>query len=120
MPPYDDARRNLGSPAGVGASLGPRGHEGAPPAALGMLRCPLWEPLNRAAELGSRSPMKVLAGITKALTNREIADVLGVSIKSIQWHAKHAYRKIGVGIRQEAVTWCLLHGFEAPGESGPG
>ena len=67
--------------------------------------------------------MKVLAGITKGLTNREIASVLGVSVKSIQWHAEHAehaYRKIGVGSRQEAVTWCLLHGFDPPGESRPG
>ena len=64
--------------------------------------------------------MKVLAGITKGLTNRQIADVLGVSGKSIQWHAEHAYRKIGVGSRQEAVTWCLVHGLEPPGESGPG
>ena len=64
--------------------------------------------------------MKVLAGITEGLTNREIADALEVSAKSIQWHAEHAYRKIGVGSRQEAVTWCLLHGFDPPGESGPG
>ena len=61
--------------------------------------------------------MKVLAGLTKGLTNREIADLLGVSVKSIQWHAEHAYRKIGVGSRQEAVTWCLLHRFDPPGES---
>jgi DNA-binding CsgD family transcriptional regulator len=64
--------------------------------------------------------MKVLASITGGLTNREIADALAVSAKSIQWHAEHAYRKIGVGSRQEAVTWCLLHGFDPPGESGPG
>ncbi len=41
--------------------------------------------------------MKVLDGITKGLTNREIADVLEVNVKRIQWHAEHAYRKIGVG-----------------------
>ena len=64
--------------------------------------------------------MKVLAGITKGRTSREIANALGVSIKSIQWHAEHAYRKIGVASRREAVTWCLLHGFDPPGRGDHG
>ncbi len=68
----------------------------------------------------SSAQMKVLAGITKGLTNREIAVLMGASVKSIQWHSEHAFRKIGVGSRQDAVTRRLLHGFEPPGESGHG
>ena len=63
--------------------------------------------------------MEILAGVTRGLSNREIADLLGSSIRSVQWHLEGAYRAMGVGHRQEAVTWCLLHGFEPPERNGP-
>jgi DNA-binding CsgD family transcriptional regulator len=33
------------------------------------------------------------------LSNREIAETLVVTVKTVEWHLKHSYRKLGVSSR---------------------
>jgi DNA-binding CsgD family transcriptional regulator len=43
-----------------------------------------------------------VAGLAaQGMSNREIADALFVTVKTVEWHLKHAYRKLGVGSRRE-------------------
>jgi ATP/maltotriose-dependent transcriptional regulator MalT len=43
-----------------------------------------------------------VAGLAaQGMTNREIAEALFVTMKTVEWHLKHAYRKLGVGSRRE-------------------
>jgi ATP/maltotriose-dependent transcriptional regulator MalT len=37
----------------------------------------------------------------EGLSNREIAETLVVTVKTVEWHLKHTYRKLGVGSRQD-------------------
>jgi DNA-binding CsgD family transcriptional regulator len=37
----------------------------------------------------------------QGMSNREIAEALFVTVKTVEWHLKHAYRKLGVGSRRE-------------------
>jgi DNA-binding CsgD family transcriptional regulator len=41
------------------------------------------------------------------MSNREIAEALFVTVKTVEWHLKHAYRKLGVGSRRELGTALL-------------
>jgi DNA-binding NarL/FixJ family response regulator len=56
----------------------------------------------------------VLSAVTKGLRNDEIADLLGLKRNTVKTYIRHAYRKIDVTSRAQAVAWCLLNGFEPP------
>jgi small-conductance mechanosensitive channel len=43
----------------------------------------------------------------QGMSNREIAEALFVTVKTVEWHLKHAYRKLGVGSRRELGTALL-------------
>jgi DNA-binding CsgD family transcriptional regulator len=38
------------------------------------------------------------------MRNREIADLLGVSVKAVEWHLSHVYRKLGIRSRNDLAT----------------
>jgi DNA-binding CsgD family transcriptional regulator len=43
-----------------------------------------------------------VAGLAaQGMSNREIAEALFVTVKTVEWHLKHAYRKLGVASRRE-------------------
>jgi DNA-binding CsgD family transcriptional regulator len=44
---------------------------------------------------------KVAELAAQGLSNRETADALFVTIKTVEWHLRHAYRKLGVSSRRE-------------------
>ena len=55
---------------------------------------------------------EVLALITQGRSNREIADVMYLSINTVKTYIRSAYRKIGVTGRPQAMLWGIDHGFQ--------
>lgn len=69
---------------------------------------------NASEELTERE-MEVLQLAGRGITNREIADRLSISHRTVQAHLSHTFSKLGVGSRTEAVVYALrkgLLGFE--------
>lgn len=54
---------------------------------------------------------EVLTLIAAGLTNREIADKLGVSLSTIQTHYAHLIEKLDLRNRTELVKYAIRHGF---------
>jgi DNA-binding NarL/FixJ family response regulator len=69
--------------------------------------------LGEAEGLSDRE-VQILGLITQGLQNTEIAEQCFLSINSVKTYIRHAYRKIGVHDRSQAVVWCLQHGFAPP------
>jgi DNA-binding CsgD family transcriptional regulator len=57
------------------------------------------------------------------LTNREIANALVVTVKAVQWHLRHVYRKLGISDRAQLHAHLsenggsAVHDVAAQGES---
>lgn len=56
----------------------------------------------------------VLSGVTRGLSNDDIAHLHSLSVNSVKSYIRSSYRKIGVSTRAQAVGWCLMNGFEPP------
>jgi DNA-binding NarL/FixJ family response regulator len=52
--------------------------------------------------------------LARGLTNKEIAQRLGVTPKTAMHHAAAIYQKLGLRGRGETVAWAIRSGFEAP------
>ncbi len=44
-------------------------------------------------------------------SNREIADALVVSVKTVETHIQHIFRKLNVKARSEVAVWAARHGL---------
>lgn len=55
--------------------------------------------------------IEVLQLAGKGITNREIADSLSISHRTVQAHLSHIFNKLGVGSRTEAVVYALRKGL---------
>ncbi|MGD2103656.1 MAG: response regulator transcription factor [Anaerolineae bacterium] len=55
--------------------------------------------------------VEVLQLAGKGITNREIADSLSISHRTVQAHLSHIFTKLGVGSRTEAVVYALRKGL---------
>jgi two-component system, NarL family, response regulator LiaR len=53
----------------------------------------------------------VIRGITRGLSNAEIAAHLDLSVNSVKTYVRTAYRKMGVASRSQAVLWGVAHGL---------
>jgi DNA-binding CsgD family transcriptional regulator len=58
---------------------------------------------------------QVLSMLTEGSGNREIADALGISSKTVMHHTVSIYRKLGVRGRAEAAAWAARAGMAADG-----
>jgi DNA-binding NarL/FixJ family response regulator len=74
---------------------------------------------SRRVEEGKEAPfeeltereIEVLQLAGKGITNREIADSLSISHRTVQAHLSHIFNKLGVGSRTEAVVYALRKGL---------
>ena len=54
---------------------------------------------------------KVLDLLAKGLTNKDIAQTLILSVRTVEAHLRNIYSKLDVGSRTEAVLWAVDQGF---------
>jgi DNA-binding NarL/FixJ family response regulator len=50
---------------------------------------------------------EVLKQLAFGLTNKEIAQTLGISYETVKEHVQHILRKIGVSDRTQAAVWAV-------------
>ena len=55
--------------------------------------------------------MEVLAVLARGATNRQIADRLGITVKTAGNHVERIYAKTGVGTRATATLFAMQHGL---------
>jgi DNA-binding NarL/FixJ family response regulator len=55
----------------------------------------------------TRRESEVLKQLALGLTNKEIAQVLGISYETVKEHVQHILRKIGVSDRTQAAVWAV-------------
>lgn len=60
--------------------------------------------------LGERE-LEVLCLASKALSNQEIAEKMGLSLHTVEAHMRHIFTKLQVGSRTEAVLYALRQGW---------
>jgi two-component system response regulator NreC len=80
----------------------------------------------RASQPGEDGMASVLSGrerevlclVAEGHTNREIADQLGLSVKSVETYRGRLMEKLGLNSRAELVRYALECGFLRPGKSG--
>lgn len=68
-------------------------------------------------EIGlSERELEVLRMAAAGLRNKEIADRLYLSQRTIEGHLSHVFNKLGVGSRTEAVVYAAAHGWLVIGQ----
>jgi DNA-binding NarL/FixJ family response regulator len=58
----------------------------------------------------SEREIELLKLMTRGLSNKEIADGLSLSIRTVQGHVQQIFKKLGVSSRTEAVVYALKKG----------
>ena len=53
----------------------------------------------------------VIQQMALGLTNKEIAQVLGISYETVKEHVQHVLRKVGVADRTQAAVWAVRNGL---------
>jgi two-component system response regulator DegU len=72
---------------------------------------------NKNLEKLSRQELRILAFVSKAMSNREIAKRIHISQKTVKNHLTRIFRKIGVASRQQATAYFLGRTKSAPAVS---
>lgn len=57
---------------------------------------------------------EVLNLLAKGQTNKDIAQSLILSVRTVEAHLHNIYGKLGVSSRTEAALWAVNHGFDSP------
>jgi DNA-binding CsgD family transcriptional regulator len=73
---------------------------------------PTSTPTPAPLDLLTKAESRVAAAVSRGLTNRDAADSLFISPRTVDAHLQHIYRKLGVGSRTELAL--LLNGATAP------
>jgi DNA-binding NarL/FixJ family response regulator len=55
--------------------------------------------------------LEVLLVLARGRSNREIAEALGISVKTAGHHVQHVYEKVGVRSRVAATRWAYEQGL---------
>ena len=55
--------------------------------------------------------LEVLHLVARHSTDREIADALSISPRTVMHHVSHILAKLGVPTRRDAAAWATRHGF---------
>jgi two-component system, NarL family, response regulator LiaR len=61
----------------------------------------------------SEREVEVLRLLAQGLTNKDIAQTLIVSVRTIEAHLRSIFGKLGVRSRTEAVLWAVRHGYSS-------
>ena len=69
-----------------------------------VIRADLVEPL-------SKREVEVLRYLAGALTNKDIAQTLFLSVRTVEAHLRNIYGKLGVDTRTEAAIWAVRNGY---------
>jgi DNA-binding NarL/FixJ family response regulator len=59
----------------------------------------------------TRRESEVLQHLAHGLTNKEIAQALGISYETVKEHVQHILRKVGVTDRTQAAVWAVRKGL---------
>ena len=59
--------------------------------------------------------LEVLLVLARGRSNREIAEALGISAKTVGHHVQHVYEKVGVRSRVAATRWAFEQGLVRAG-----
>ena len=57
----------------------------------------------------TKRELEVLKQLSFGLTNKEIAEALGISYETVKEHVQHVLRKLGVSDRTQAAVWAVQH-----------
>ena len=71
--------------------------------------------VRRPAGLTEREA-EVLGLLAHGFQTKQVAQALGISVKTADHHVEHAYAKIGVSTRAAATLFAMEHGLAAWGE----
>lgn len=92
-----------------------RGEIVLPPALAGRALAALARGKVRPRQTGieslSEREQDVLSLLAQGMTNKEIAQSLFLSVRTIEAHLHRIYAKLEVSTRTEAVLWAVHHGF---------
>jgi DNA-binding NarL/FixJ family response regulator len=67
-------------------------------------------PIERPAGLSERE-VEVVALLARGLQTKQVAQGLGISVKTADRHVQNAYRKIGVSTRAAVTVFAMEHGL---------
>jgi DNA-binding NarL/FixJ family response regulator len=101
-----------GSVRGTSAAGTPGGTDGAATRGRGSARASL-------ATLTARE-RDVLSGVARGLSNRAIADELGIAERTARTHVSNILAKLGLASRTQAALFAVQHGLVPGGGSAPG
>jgi non-specific serine/threonine protein kinase len=69
------------------------------------------DPAQAALQHLTRREREIAELVSLGRSNREIADVLAVTLRTVESHLEHVFRKLTIKSRAELAVWALRHGL---------